>query len=109
MAEGDVPNLQVNGPNMPLHQTRARLETALIPTCIVPNTPGLPTTGPLNVIVGIYGRRGAGSGRRLGRLILGGRRRRGRRRGRLWRASGRMRVAGEVAAVMRARGYRVGK
>jgi len=32
-------NLQVDGPNMPLDQARTRLETALVPVCIVPNTP----------------------------------------------------------------------
>jgi hypothetical protein len=101
-------NLQVNGPNMPLHQTRARLETALVPTCIVPNTLGLSTTNPLDVIVGVDDRRGAGSRRGLHRLILGGKRRRGRSRGRLRRASGRIRVVRGVAAVIGARGRWVG-
>jgi hypothetical protein len=63
MAEGDVPNLQVNGPNVPLHQARARLETALIPTCVVPNALGLSTAGPEDVFVGIDGRRRASGGR----------------------------------------------
>jgi len=96
-------NLQVNGPNMPLHQTRARLETALVPTCIVPNTLGLSTTNPLDVIVGVDDRRGAGSGR-LRRLVFGGKGRRRRCRRCMRRASGGMRVVGEVAAVTRARG-----
>jgi len=56
-------NLQVNGPNVPLHQTRARLETTLIPICIVPNAFGLSTADPLDVFVGVDGRRGTG-GRR---------------------------------------------
>jgi hypothetical protein len=101
-------NLQMDGSNVPLHQTRARLKPALSPTCIVPNTPGLSTTHPLDVIVGIDGRRGTGSGRRRGRVILGGRRRRGRCRRRQRRASGGMRVAGEVAAVTGTRGCWVG-
>jgi hypothetical protein len=92
-------NLQVNSSNMPLHQTRARLETTLIATCIVPNTLGFSTDDPLDVVVGIGGRRGTGSGRRLRGLVLGGKSRRGGRRGRLWRASGRMRVTREVTVV----------
>jgi len=71
-------NLQVNSPNMPLYQTGAGLEAALIPTRIVPNTFGFSTTNPLDVFVGVDSRRGAGGGRRLGRLIFGGKRRRGR-------------------------------
>jgi hypothetical protein len=58
-------NLQVNGPNMPLHQTRARLETTFVPTRIVPNTLGLSTTNPLDVFVSVDDRRGACGGRRL--------------------------------------------
>jgi hypothetical protein len=95
-------NLQVNRPHMPLHQTRARLKTALVPTCIVPNTLGLSTTAPLDVLVGVDGGRGAGSGRGLDRVVLGGKRRRGRSRGCLRRASGGMGVAREVAVMVRA-------
>jgi len=97
-------NLQVDGPNMPLHQARTRLETALAPICIIPNTLGLPTTAPLDVFVGVDNRRGAGSRRGLRRLVLGGKRRRGRGSGCLRRASGRVRVVGRVAAVTGIRG-----
>ena len=93
---------------MPLHQTRARLETTLIPTCIVPNTLGLSTDNPLDVVVGIDGRRGAGSGRRLHGVVFGGKSRRGGRRRRLWRASGGMRVAREVTVVAGAGGCWMG-
>ena len=93
---------------MPLHQTRARLETALVPVCIIPNTLGLSTANPLDVFVGIDGRRGAGGGRRLHGLVLGGKSRRGGSRGRLRRASGGMRVAREVAVVKRSGGCWVG-
>jgi len=57
-------NFQVDGPDMPLYQAGTRLKTALNPVCIVPNALGLSTTDPLNVFVGIDGRRGTGSGRR---------------------------------------------
>lgn len=101
-------NLQVDGANMPLHQARARLETALSPICIVPDTPGLSTTDPLDIFVGVNCRWGAGSGRRLCRLILGGKGGRGRGSRCLGRAPGGMRVAREVAAVIGTGGDRVG-
>jgi len=101
-------NLQVNGPNVPLHQTRARLETAFAPTWIVPNTLGLSAANPLDVIVGVDRRWGAGGGRRFSRLVLCGKGRRGRSRRRLGRAPSGMRVAREVAAVIGARGVWVG-
>jgi hypothetical protein len=96
-------NFQVNRPNVPLHQTRARLETTLNPTCAVPNTLGLSATHPLNVIVGVHDCRRTGSGR-LCRLVLGRQGRRGRCRRCRGRAPGGMRVAGEVARVAGARG-----
>jgi hypothetical protein len=91
-------NLQVNSPHMPLDQTRARLETTLVPTCVVPNTLGLSTGNLLDVFVGVDGC-GRASSRRLGRLILGGKGRRRGSSGGLWRTSGGMRVVGEVAVV----------
>lgn len=100
----------MNSPDVPLHQTGTGLETTLIPAWIVPNTFRLPTANPLDVLVGVDSCRGAGSRRRLGQLILilGGKRRRGRCRRCLRRASCGMRVAGEVAVVPRVRGRRVG-
>jgi hypothetical protein len=95
-------NLQVNGSNVPLHQTRARLEATLIPICIVPNALGLSTADPLDVVVGVDDRRGAGS-RGLRRFVLGGKRRRGGGNGCLRRASGGVRVVREIAAVTGAR------
>jgi hypothetical protein len=56
-------NLQVNGPNMPLHQTRARLEATLVPTCVVPNTLGLSASNLLDIFVGVDRSGGAGGGR----------------------------------------------
>lgn len=101
-------NLQVDGPDMPLHQTGTRLETTLIPAYIVPDTLGLSAASPLDVLVSVDGRRGAGSGRRLCRLILAGKGRRGRSTRRPRRASGGMRVAGGIATVTSARRWRVG-
>jgi hypothetical protein len=100
-------NLQVNSPNMPLHQTRTRLESTLIATCVVPKTLGLSATNSLDVIVGVDYRGGAGSGR-LRRLVFGGKGRRGRSRGRLRRATGGIRVVREVAAVAGVRGKWLG-
>lgn len=104
----DGANLQVDRSNMPLHQAGTRLEAALITTCIVPNTLGLSTAQPLDVLVGIDCRRWTGSGRRLHRLIFGGKRGRSRGRRGLRRASGGMRVVGRIPVVTRARGRRVG-
>jgi hypothetical protein len=95
---GNRADLQVNGPNMPLHQTRTGLETTLVATRIVPNTLGLSTANFLDVIVGVDRCGGAGCGG-LRRLILGGKGRRGRGWRGLRRASGGMRVVREVAAV----------
>jgi hypothetical protein len=95
--------LQVNGPNVPLHQTRARLETTLIPICIVPNALGLSAADPLDVVVGVDGRRGTGGRRRLRRFVLGGKRRRGGGDGRMRRASGGVGVVREITAVTGAR------
>lgn len=89
---------------MPLHQTGTRLETTLNPACIVPDTLGLSTVNPLDVFVGIDGHRGAGSGRRLHGLILGGKSRRGGCRGCLRGASGGMRVARGITVVTGAGG-----
>ena len=95
----DVPNLQVDGPNMPLHQTGARLETALAPVYIVPNALGLSTADPLDVLVGVDGRRGASGRGRWGGFVLGRKRGRGGGGWGLRRASGGVRVAREIAAV----------
>jgi hypothetical protein len=100
-------NLQVNSPNVPLHQTGAGLEATLIPTCVVPDTLGFSTTNPLDVIVGVDSCRGAGGGRRLRRLILGGKCGRGRGRSMRGTSSG-MRVVGEIATVTGTRGWWVG-
>jgi hypothetical protein len=97
-------NLQVNSSNMPLHQTGARLETTLNPACIVPDTLGLSTANPPDIVVGVDGRRGAGSGRRLHGLVLGGKSRRRWSRGCPWGASGGMRVARGVTVMMGAGG-----
>jgi hypothetical protein len=100
-------NLQVNGPDMPLHQTRARLKTTLVPACVVPNALGLSPSNFLDIIVGVDGCGGAGGGR-LRRLIFGGKGRGGRRRRRLRGAPGGVRVVGEVATVKGVGGRRVG-
>jgi len=97
-------NLQVNGPNVPLHQTRARLKTTLFPVCIVPNTLGFSTVSPLDVLIGVDDSGGASSGRRLRRLILGGKGW-GRGRGRcLGRTPSRVRVARSITAMLGASG-----
>jgi hypothetical protein len=101
-------NLQVNSSNVPLHQTGARLETTLNPACIVPNTLGLSTANPLDVVVGVDGHRRAGSGRRLRGLVLGGKSGRGRSGGCPRGASGGMRVARGVTVVTGAGGCWVG-
>jgi hypothetical protein len=101
-------NLQVNSSDMPLHQTRARLETTLIPAWIIPNTLGLSTASPLDVTISVDGCRGAGSGRRLHGLILGGESGRGGSRRRLRRASSGMRVTRQVTVVKGAGGCWVG-
>lgn len=67
LAADNGTNLQVNSPNVPLHQARTRLETTLIPTCISPDTLGFTPGQSFDVIVGVSSRWGAGSGRRLDR------------------------------------------
>jgi hypothetical protein len=96
-------NFQVDGSNVPLHQTGTRLETALIPVCIIPNTLRLSAANPLDVVVGVDGRRGARSGGRLLRLVLGREGRRGRGRRCMRGTSSGIRVAGGIAVVTRAR------
>jgi hypothetical protein len=91
-------NLQVNSPDVPLYQTRTRLEATLMPTCVVPNTLGLSAGNPLDVIVGVDGCGGTGGGR-LRRFILGGEGGGGRSLRRRWRASSGVGVAREVAGV----------
>ena len=105
--KGDAPNLQVHSPDMPFYQTRAGLEPTLNPICIGPDTLGLFTSYPLDVIVGVDGCGGAGSGSRLRRLVLGGKGRRGRGRRGLGRAPGGMRVVREVATVTGSSGKRL--
>jgi hypothetical protein len=100
-------NLQVDGPNMPLHQTRARLKTALVSACVVPNAFGLSPRNFLDIVVGVDGCGGA-SGGRLRRLIFGGKGRGGRCRGCLRRTPSGVGVVGEVAVVTGVRGKRVG-
>jgi len=39
-AEVDVLKFQVNSPNVPPHQTSFRLETTLVPACVIPDAPG---------------------------------------------------------------------
>lgn len=88
---------------MPLHQTGTRLETALIPVGIIPNTLGLSAANPLDVVVGVDGRRGARSGGRLLRLVLGREGRRGRSRRCLRGTSSGMGVTGRITVVTRTR------
>jgi len=92
---------------MPLHQTRARLEATLVPSCVVPNALGLPPSNFLNIIVGVDGCGGACGGR-LCRFIFGRKGRRGRGWRRLRRAPGGVGVVGEVALVAGVRGKRDG-
>jgi hypothetical protein len=92
---------------MPLYQTRARLEPTLNPICIGPDTLGLFTSDPLDVIVGVDGCGGAGSGSGLCRFVLGGKGGRGRGRRGLGRAPGGMRVVREVATMTGSSGKRL--
>jgi len=92
---------------MPLHQTRARLESTLVPAWVIPNALGLSAADLLDIIVGVDGSGGAGGGR-LCRLIFGGKGRRGRSRRGLRRAPCGIGIVGEVAAVTGVGGQRVG-
>jgi len=103
----DRANLQVNGPNVPLHQTRTRLKTALVPACVIPNALGLSPVNFLDIFVGVDGCGGAGGGR-LSRLILGGKGRRGGSQRGLRRAPSGIRVVREVATVTGVGGQRLG-